>query len=160
MKSQITKEENEEQIRNLLGRWAYTTRLGLRDEVLSNHAPDVVIYDVLPPMKYEQMHIERVGTSGNRKRQNRAFSSCTSLRTLPTVRPLLPTALFNVAVLSLMGKSLRIGCGQHFAFVSRKINGWLRISTFQSLLHDKKLRKIFEELSIGGGIIIPLEKQV
>lgn len=44
---------DEEQIRKLLEQWAYTTRMGLQDEVLANHAPDVVIFDVLPPLKYD-----------------------------------------------------------------------------------------------------------
>lgn len=40
----------EQHIRTLLERWATTTRRG---EVLVNHSPNVLIYDVLPPMKYE-----------------------------------------------------------------------------------------------------------
>lgn len=40
-------------IREILERWAEATRLDKRDEVLAHHNPDVVIYDVLPPMKYE-----------------------------------------------------------------------------------------------------------
>jgi ketosteroid isomerase-like protein len=44
---------DEEQIRSLLERWATTTRQARLDEVLDHHAPDVLIYDVLPPMKYE-----------------------------------------------------------------------------------------------------------
>ena len=44
---------NEAQIRQLLEHWATATQKGLQDEILANHAPDVLIYDVLPPMKYE-----------------------------------------------------------------------------------------------------------
>jgi len=40
-------------IRTLLDEWARSTREGRRDEVLTNHDEDVLIYDVLPPMKYE-----------------------------------------------------------------------------------------------------------
>lgn len=40
-------------IRQLLERWATSTRTGRLDEVLANHAPNVLIYDVLKPMKYE-----------------------------------------------------------------------------------------------------------
>lgn len=40
-------------IRKLLEQWAYTTKTGRQNEVLNNHAPDVIIYDVLPPLKYE-----------------------------------------------------------------------------------------------------------
>lgn len=40
-------------IRVLLESWASATREGRQDDVLSNHAADVIIYDVLPPMKYE-----------------------------------------------------------------------------------------------------------
>jgi ketosteroid isomerase-like protein len=34
-------------------KWASATRKGQRDDVLANHLPDVLIYDVLAPMKYE-----------------------------------------------------------------------------------------------------------
>jgi ketosteroid isomerase-like protein len=44
---------DEEQIRNILLQWAQATREDRRDEVLANHLPDALIYDVLPPMKYE-----------------------------------------------------------------------------------------------------------
>jgi ketosteroid isomerase-like protein len=44
---------DQEQVRQILEQWAKATRTNLRDEILKNHAPDVVIYDVLPPMKYE-----------------------------------------------------------------------------------------------------------
>jgi ketosteroid isomerase-like protein len=40
-------------IRKILERWAETTRKGRLDEVLKNHDKDVLIYDVLAPMKYE-----------------------------------------------------------------------------------------------------------
>jgi len=43
----------QEQVREILEQWAKATRTNLRNEILKNHAPDVVIYDVLPPMKYE-----------------------------------------------------------------------------------------------------------
>jgi ketosteroid isomerase-like protein len=49
----IKPDVNEVKIRALLEQWAFTTQSGLRDEILANHSPDVVIYDVLPPMKYE-----------------------------------------------------------------------------------------------------------
>jgi ketosteroid isomerase-like protein len=42
-----------EHIRQVLERWAETTRLGQLDEILTNHAEDCLIYDVLPPMQYE-----------------------------------------------------------------------------------------------------------
>ncbi len=44
---------DEQAIHRLLERWAETTRRGSQDEILANHARDVVIYDVLPPLKYE-----------------------------------------------------------------------------------------------------------
>lgn len=40
-------------IRALLDDWARSTREGRLDEVLKNHDDNVLIYDVLPPMKYE-----------------------------------------------------------------------------------------------------------
>lgn len=42
----------EEKIRGVLDQWAAATRTGAQDRILANHDPDVVIYDVLPPMKY------------------------------------------------------------------------------------------------------------
>ena len=45
--------EDRDQVRQLLEQWARATRKGLQAEILANHAPDVLVYDVLPPMKYE-----------------------------------------------------------------------------------------------------------
>jgi uncharacterized protein (TIGR02246 family) len=44
---------DEQQIHELLEQWAEATRTGKQDKVLSNHASDVLIFDVLPPLKYE-----------------------------------------------------------------------------------------------------------
>ncbi|HEY4358742.1 MAG TPA: nuclear transport factor 2 family protein [Acidobacteriaceae bacterium] len=41
------------EIRKVLEAWAETTREGELDRVLINHDSDALIYDVLPPMKYE-----------------------------------------------------------------------------------------------------------
>ena len=43
----------ETQIRDVIESWAANTRQGNQDAVLANHATDVLIYDVLPPIKYE-----------------------------------------------------------------------------------------------------------
>lgn len=40
-------------IRQLLEEWTRVTREGPRDDVLGNHSDEVLIYDVLPPLKYE-----------------------------------------------------------------------------------------------------------
>lgn len=45
--------QNAEDIRKILELWAEDTRKGRLDEVLSHHANDVVIYDVLPPLSYK-----------------------------------------------------------------------------------------------------------
>ena len=45
--------DDEEQVRLLLQQWASATRKGQRNDVLANHLPGVLIYDVLAPMKYE-----------------------------------------------------------------------------------------------------------
>ena len=37
----------------VLEQWAAATRTGQQDKVLANHLDDVLIYDVLAPMKYE-----------------------------------------------------------------------------------------------------------
>lgn len=44
---------DESQVRLVLEQWASTTRKGQLDDVLVNHLPDVLIYGVLAPMKYE-----------------------------------------------------------------------------------------------------------
>jgi ketosteroid isomerase-like protein len=41
------------QVRRVLSEWAEATRTGRRDDVLANHAADAVIFDVLPPLKYD-----------------------------------------------------------------------------------------------------------
>ncbi|RDE50668.1 MAG: ketosteroid isomerase [Candidatus Accumulibacter meliphilus] len=41
------------EIQQLLERWALNTRTGKQDNILENHSESVVVYDVLPPMKYE-----------------------------------------------------------------------------------------------------------
>ncbi len=40
-------------IREVLENWARATREGRHDEVLANHLDDLVIFDVLPPLRYE-----------------------------------------------------------------------------------------------------------
>jgi ketosteroid isomerase-like protein len=45
--------QHAEEIRKVLDLWAHKTRKGRLDEVLSHHAKDAVIYDVLPPMAYK-----------------------------------------------------------------------------------------------------------
>lgn len=50
---------DEQQIRQLLEDWAAATRTGRRDEVLANHASDVLIFDVLPPLQYEGAAVYR-----------------------------------------------------------------------------------------------------
>jgi ketosteroid isomerase-like protein len=48
----IVKSE-EAAIRKILEQWAAATREGRQDNVLKNHLDDLVIFDVLPPMRYE-----------------------------------------------------------------------------------------------------------
>jgi ketosteroid isomerase-like protein len=43
----------ESAIRKVLEDWARATREGRHGDVLANHHDDLVIFDVLPPMKYE-----------------------------------------------------------------------------------------------------------
>lgn len=45
--------EAENQIREVLDAWAKATRQNRLDDILKNHVSDLVIFDVLPPMKYE-----------------------------------------------------------------------------------------------------------
>lgn len=43
----------ENQIKALLEAWAKATRQNRQDIILKNHKSDLVIFDVLPPLKYE-----------------------------------------------------------------------------------------------------------
>ena len=43
----------ESEVRAVLEEWAAATRENRRDNILKNHSPNLVIFDVLPPMKYE-----------------------------------------------------------------------------------------------------------
>lgn len=42
----------EAEVRQVLEWWAEATRTNRLDEVLAHHAPEALIYDVLPPMQY------------------------------------------------------------------------------------------------------------
>lgn len=53
MTDNSTQLTNEGLIQELLEKWADTNLSGQQDQVLVNHAPDVTIFDVLPPLKYE-----------------------------------------------------------------------------------------------------------
>jgi len=41
------------EVRRVLEEWAAATRLNRRDEILKHHSTNLVIFDVLPPMKYD-----------------------------------------------------------------------------------------------------------
>lgn len=41
------------EIRAIIEAWADATRQNRKDDILRNHAADLVIFDVLPPMKYD-----------------------------------------------------------------------------------------------------------
>ena len=43
----------ESEVRTVLEEWAAATRQSRKDDILKNHAANLVIFDVLPPMKYE-----------------------------------------------------------------------------------------------------------
>lgn len=60
LKKRATRKTDKQQIRRILKQWAEATRTGRYDEVLSNHARNVLIFDVLQPLKYE-------GTAAYRK---------------------------------------------------------------------------------------------
>jgi len=47
------KAEAEAEVRAVLEEWAAATRQGRRDEILKHHSANLVIFDVLPPMKYD-----------------------------------------------------------------------------------------------------------
>lgn len=43
----------ENEVRAILESWAKSTKESRNDDILKNHSEDLVIFDVLPPMKYE-----------------------------------------------------------------------------------------------------------
>ena len=43
---------NDHEVRMVLESWAKATRENRQDDILRNHTADLVIFDVLPPMKY------------------------------------------------------------------------------------------------------------
>lgn len=53
-----------ESVRQLLLDWATATRSGARDAILQGHDPDVLIYDVLPPLLYQGADAYRASWSG------------------------------------------------------------------------------------------------
>lgn len=44
---------NEQAIRRILEDWAANTRADNKDKILSNHDPEALIFDVMPPMQYD-----------------------------------------------------------------------------------------------------------
>lgn len=52
-------EAPEAEIRSLLEAWANATRQNRKSDVLANHSANVLIYDVLPPMKYDSAEAYR-----------------------------------------------------------------------------------------------------
>lgn len=53
MNTSTTREDAKSDVRAVLEAWAKATKQNRKDDILENHAEDVVIYDVLSPMKYE-----------------------------------------------------------------------------------------------------------
>jgi ketosteroid isomerase-like protein len=51
--------ETEKQVRAVIESWAQATRENRLDDVLKHHAADLVIFDVLPPMKYDSVESYR-----------------------------------------------------------------------------------------------------
>jgi ketosteroid isomerase-like protein len=46
-------EEEKDKVRTVLEEWAAATRQNRRNDILQHHSANLVIFDVLPPMKYE-----------------------------------------------------------------------------------------------------------
>jgi ketosteroid isomerase-like protein len=47
------------EVRAVLEEWAVATRLSKRDDILKHHSTNLVIFDVLPPMKHESAEAYR-----------------------------------------------------------------------------------------------------
>ena len=53
MSIETSKFTDEDQLRQLINDWAKATREGNKDAVLSSHASDLLIFDVLAPLQYK-----------------------------------------------------------------------------------------------------------
>jgi ketosteroid isomerase-like protein len=49
----MTTIEADAEVRTVLKEWAEATRQSRRDDILKHHSANLVIFDMLPPMKYE-----------------------------------------------------------------------------------------------------------
>ncbi|MER0041587.1 nuclear transport factor 2 family protein [Pseudomonas sp. MGal98] len=49
----MTTTKTDSEVLTVLEEWAAATRQSRRDEILKHHSANLVIFDVLPPMKYE-----------------------------------------------------------------------------------------------------------
>ncbi len=54
-------EDDENQVRQILEHWTSATSRGLKDQILRNHSEDLVIYDVLEPMRYMNRAVYQAG---------------------------------------------------------------------------------------------------
>jgi ketosteroid isomerase-like protein len=54
----------ETEVRAVIEAWAKATRQNRKDDVLKNHVSDLVVFDVLPPMKYESAESYRRSWDG------------------------------------------------------------------------------------------------
>jgi ketosteroid isomerase-like protein len=61
-------------IADLLHAWADRTSRGALDDVLSDHAPDAVIFDVLPPLRYNGTAAYRASWGDWQPQTEEAFS--------------------------------------------------------------------------------------
>ena len=55
---------SESEVRAVLEEWAAATRQSRMNDILKNHASDLMIFDVLPPMKYESAESYRRSWDG------------------------------------------------------------------------------------------------
>jgi ketosteroid isomerase-like protein len=56
----MTTTETDAEVRSVLKEWAEATRQSRRDDILKHHSANLVIFDVLPPMKYESAEAYRL----------------------------------------------------------------------------------------------------
>jgi hypothetical protein len=108
--------ENREIISRRLGDSSAPPRKNLQDDILRNHATDAVIYDVLPPMKYD-------GTEAYRRswgdwqptRRAKDALTCRIFRSSLALMLHLPIASFNAGEHSPTARPLKIWCAPLFA---------------------------------------------
>ena len=137
MNEQSDAGSNEEKIRRILQQWATATRNGKRDTVLVNHHPNVLIYDVLSPMKYEGADAyRRSWDEWQPETQGEGQFELEDLSVTAGTDVAFATASSGAAARCQTARRSKTWCGVHSACARFQGPGWSRINTSQSRLRS------------------------